>query len=942
MQEYPYVLSEYEEINPLLYKPINSTQRIKYTCFNVSSNYILLGSTSGSIYLFSRKPCSFIQLIPLSEGIVSRILISPDEKTIALTTVRGIVCLVVLKPTPKLIAISTEHIHKQINCLCWNDNSSEIYIGDENGKISVLVLSIFTVNGIFQAPACTLMNLDSAIVQLNFSSSLLLVSTLTRCYICDTVQEQYKQIGNKARNGEFGACFYKTYVTKNKNTLINQKEEKVINKKGSFNFIAESNGKMQEEENFIQIFCARPGSRLWEVSANGIVMKTHQFKEAFAISPTLICKSNIKKSNYQRQVEHTWLPQSINFSHLFIIAEKYLFSYTSTGLYIIDPMTATVILWNNEFSNINFAETIENNIYLMTSNGEFHCLILSSLDSLILQLYNKKKYYECLEVCLIYKLQLKKLIDNIKINDICDIETKLQIFRDDELSTLLHPLILLLESNLKMIPKKLDSGIVVVNCGNSNFKDEETFMLHPVSHCSLQDNEDLFKIEMETSINLLNDSDKKVKKDEDANYNTLKEIEESQNETRELNTNKSITQKIQEDLQIIYALVDNIKSSIEEEELEKIILDIDWNMNVIKDSYQNLTDLKNFMYEVLRSVELHYFNVLLENISIQLIQIVDNENIIKQIIKAFVNVNIQSRRCTCGSPYPINELIEPKFLDIGRSLLKKMLDEYEDQCIILCNKVSYMWREYLPLYIEQHNILTNDLVHQCLQARDNILFSILLPLLDGKHWSLVASYAKEIQQGQCLFCGKSIKKENHEELINWTAVIYEIMKKQGPDIAMTLLMKLEKAIPNISIDRSIFQSLIFTKLLYQHGMKYTINFNKHNLESSKYNTICSTKIRDQLVGVLEKDLNKSINRNIFENGAHHWGMYYQNKLSTCSCCTLSLQTPVLLGNNGIAIFDCGHAYHVNCMIEKKTLLINNYKCFFINNIKSNILCIWII
>lgn len=42
------------------------------------------------------------------------------------------------------------------------------------------------------------------------------------------------------------------------------------------------------------------------------------------------------------------------------------------------------------------------------------------------------------------------------------------------------------------------------------------------------------------------------------------------------------------------------------------------------------------------------------------------------------------------------------------------------------------------------------------------------------------------------------------------------------------------------------------------------------------------QIRDQLVGVLEKDLNKSINRNIFENGAHHWGMYYQNKLSTCS------------------------------------------------------------
>lgn len=46
----------------------------------------------------------------------------------------------------------------------------------------------------------------------------------------------------------------------------------------------------------------------------------------------------------------------------------------------------------------------------------------------------------------------------------------------------------------------------------------------------------------------------------------------------------------------------------------------------------------------------------------------------------------------------------------------------------------------------------------------------------------------------------------------------------------------------ILISYSIFQSLIFTKLLYQHGMKYTINFNKHSLESSEYNTICSTKV----------------------------------------------------------------------------------------------------
>ena len=53
-------------------------------------------------------------------------------------------------------------------------------------------------------------------------------------------------------------------------------------------------------------------------------------------------------------------------------------------------------------------------------------------------------------------------------------------------------------------------------------------------------------------------------------------------------------------------------------------------------------------------------------------------------------------------------------------------------------------------------------------------------------------------------------------------------------------------------------------------MKHAINLIKY-LESSEYNTICSTRIRDQLVEVIEKDLSKPVNKNIFGNGAHHWG-----------------------------------------------------------------------
>ena len=929
MQEFPYVLSEYEEINSLLYKPINSTLRIKYTCFSTSPSYILLGSTSGSVYLFSRKPCSFLQLIPLSEGAVSHLLISPDEKIIALTTTRGTVCLVALKPTPKLIGISTEHTNEQVNCLCWNDNSSEVYIGDWNGKISVMVLSIFAVNGMFQAPACTLMNLDSAVVQLSFSAPLLLASTLTRCYICDTVQEQYKQVGNKARNGEFGACFYKTYLAENTSTSVIQKEEKPVSKKRSFNFIPEDNSNVQEE-NIPQIFCARPGSRLWEVSANGVVMKTHQFKEALAVPSATICRPNVKKSVHQKQTAQAWTPQSINFSHLFVVAEKYLFSYTSSGLYVIDPLTATVILWNNEFSNICMAETIENGIYLMTSNGEFRCLTLSFLDSLILRLYNRKKYQECLEICLLYKLQLKKLLNSTEIDNICDIEKKL--LRDDELSTLLHPLTLLLESNSKTSPKKLDSGIVVVNSGNLDSKEEENFRHKSVSHCLSQDDENPPDSEsaaqIETLAQLSIDSVYKAGEPEDANSNTTSRVENRNEETSEMteesNSNKNPMQRMQIDLEAIYASVANIRLSVNEGELEKLISDVNLRMNVFKDSYESFTDLKSFVYEILRTAELNYFNILLENTSMQLVQSTGNKHITKQILIAFVSINAQSyRRCACGGPYLTNELVEPKFLEIGRSLIKRFVSESKkEQCVNLCNTVPYLWRDYLLICVEQRGVLVDDLLRQCLQIKDNVLLSILLPVLDGKQWSLVATYLKEMHEGQCLFCGKCIKNDHNEVSIHWTAVMHEIIKRQGPDIAMTVLAKLEKAVPNVPIDKSIFQSLVFTKILYQHGMKRTVNFSQNNLEASEYNTMCSAKVRDQLVDVLEKDLGRSINKNIFGSGAHHWGMHYQNKFSTCPCCTLSLQTPVLLGNNGIAIFGCGHAYHVNCMIEKKLTTCN--------------------
>ncbi|KAG5346515.1 HPS5 protein, partial [Acromyrmex charruanus] len=860
-----YVLSEREDINSILYKPINSTQRIKYTCFNASPSYIILGSSSGSVYLFSREPCLFLQIIPLSEGVVSRVAISPDEKTVALATTRGTVCLVSLKSTPQLISVSTEHIYKQITCICWNNNSTELYVGDAIGRISVMVLSIFTVNGMFQTPVCTLMSLDSSIVQLNFHSPLLLVSTLARSYICDTVQAQYKQIGNKPRNGEFGACFY----THENNTLKAQREERNTNNiRGAFNLISDNDINILGE-NQSKIFCARPGSRLWEASADGIVVKTHQFKEALAIPPTAIFRSNSTlESSQKKETECEWPPQSVNFSHLFVLARKYLFSYTTSGLYIIDPTNASMLLWSNEYTNISMTAIVDNQIYLMTCDSKFHCITLSSLDSLILWLYCRERYSECLNACFVYKSQLLKTIGTKEIIELFKVENLPQ----DE-KELLRPLITLLQASDNNRPAKLNSGIVVVHSENNRFVNKKTY-----------------GCEMTLSL-----------------------------QSPEISSDDSI----QSDLHSIYELANSFRPNILEEEIEEIILETDKKMRTIKDSYRNSPGLQSFIYEVTRAAELHYYNMFLENTSMQLIDSSNNNYIVRHFVRAFIEINAPAYfRCSCGYPYPMDKTIEPKFLAVGESLFKRYADDLPKECSNICDKVPYMWRVYLPIRIEQRSAL-DDLLRQCLQTRDNVVLSFLLPALNEQQWNCVGTCLSEIEDSTCLFCATPLaKKSNYDILIDWSGIVKEIMKREGPDEATAFLIKLENMIPDIDLDKSIFQSIVFTKMLHRRGLKKSIDFSKTNQLSSKFGTICSPQIRDQLTKVLEKDLRRSIDKNVFGIGAHHWGMRHQIKSLTCPCCTLSLQTPILLGTNGVAIFRCGHAYHVNCMIERKLTRCN--------------------
>jgi hypothetical protein len=73
--------------------------------------------------------------------------VSPDENFFAFATVKGVVCILERSQSLKArcIQMSVEHHGSEVTALQWNGCSSELFVGDDTGKISVISASAFVV-----------------------------------------------------------------------------------------------------------------------------------------------------------------------------------------------------------------------------------------------------------------------------------------------------------------------------------------------------------------------------------------------------------------------------------------------------------------------------------------------------------------------------------------------------------------------------------------------------------------------------------------------------------------------------------------------------------------------------------------------------------------------------------------------------------------------------
>lgn len=199
----------------------------------------------------------------------------------------------------------------------------------------------------------------------------------------------FPQIGNTPRDGYYGACFLPIYN--------------------------------QYSEVFLKIYCARPGSRIWEADLNGNVLQTSQFKAALACPPTKFHNTYTRLS-----VDCTQDPQILQLARLHPVLKKFILGFTRTGFYIFDPNDSRVILWSDEIKDIvDIRVTNSNTLHIFTLNGELFSVELISLEEQFLDILQERKHEQTLSVLfqngdylkeklVPYRLKLKQIYDYLK------------------------------------------------------------------------------------------------------------------------------------------------------------------------------------------------------------------------------------------------------------------------------------------------------------------------------------------------------------------------------------------------------------------------------------------------------------------------------------------------------------------------------------------------
>ncbi|XP_072172344.1 BLOC-2 complex member HPS5-like [Diadema setosum] len=267
----------------------------------------------------------------MSEGLTKAVF-SPDENLIGLATSSGTVIVWKLNVTSRQkaekLASSVSHRNRQVTSLCWDSVGLRLFSGDDKGRITITNSDSAKPSGLFKMQSEMVVDVDSSVVQMDFMEERLLISTMSRCYLCDPKKRLVFPIGSKPRDGAYGGCFLK----------------KAASEKPA-------------------VFCARPGSRIWEANLMCQVLSTHQFKQLLATPPMPVVGQGREVTFLDRDGKHP--SQSLSFPVLHPLGHHFLVTWNELGVYVFDPLQVDVVVWTNEIKDLLDVSISKSSLYCL-------------------------------------------------------------------------------------------------------------------------------------------------------------------------------------------------------------------------------------------------------------------------------------------------------------------------------------------------------------------------------------------------------------------------------------------------------------------------------------------------------------------------------------------------------------------------------------------------
>lgn len=329
-------------------------------------------------------------------GPITLIKISNDQQTIAYANSYGDIAIFSLK---SLISKSNYVKLPNGNCtsLYWHYTDKEIYCGDSVGNVSVISLTFFIGRSLMNVSLNAILMLDSKIVQIDGFNDFLLVSSLTKTILCNNEREEFKQIGNRPRDGSFGACFTIDF-------------ESLESQQSKISTIDEYEYDRLLMDN-VMIYCTRPGMRLWQVDLSGNVLKTHQYKNANFPGAQV----NLLHDAPPPDSSPSMMDKTNQFQYIKALNNIFVFTWNSSGFYVIDPNHSKILFWTNEFSGLIVAvKVIDSSIYVYLKDGRLLELKFFKLQHYALHLCHHERFMEAGDVI---KSNLDYFLHLLRAND---------------------------------------------------------------------------------------------------------------------------------------------------------------------------------------------------------------------------------------------------------------------------------------------------------------------------------------------------------------------------------------------------------------------------------------------------------------------------------------------------------------------------------------------